>query len=429
MKRIVVVVAVVAGLTPALADQTPREQEALRHARDLSLAFQRATRLIAPAMVYISPVEMGRRRVATGLGSGFVVRADGYIMTNNHVVEDQAEVQVVLTDGHEHIARVVGTDTETDLAVIKIDADGLETARFGDSDTVEVGEWVLAVGNPFGLDNTVTAGIVSAKGRALPQLSYYGNLIQTDAAINPGNSGGPLVNLNGEVIGINNAITTRTGVSSGVGFAIPSNMARSVLGSILEHGRVVRGWLGVTMRLVTPDEAEPVGFDGQGVLILEVNRDGPADRAGLRADDIITAIDGKPVDNSSELQNLIARSNPGTVVQLGVFRGGRRSMMPVTLGERPPLATLLGLGRYESPELGLTVQRGGAVGGVVVMEVEPDGFADRVGIRHGDIILALWDREIEDVEDFRRAIQDFDPEERVEFRIQRGPTTFELIVE
>jgi serine protease Do len=421
----------------AFANQTPQEQASLQQAHDLSLAFQRAARLISPSVVYIASAQGQRRRSAGGQGSGFVVRADGYIMTNNHVVEDAIKVQVLLTNGRQYDARVVGTDVDTDLAVIKIDADGLETARFGDSDAIEVGHWVLAVGNPFGLEHTVTAGIVSAKGRQLRQVAYYGNLIQTDAAINPGNSGGPLVNLNGEVIGINNAITTQTGVSSGIGFAVPANMARSVLESILSNGRVVRGWLGVTMRLVTPEVAEELGFDGQGVLILEVNENGPADRAGLRAEDIIITIDGRPVDNSSELQNVIARSSPGTLVELGVFRDGRRSTRSVTLGERPSLAALTG--RLVSRELGITVQTNtpdlarelelSTDRGVVVVAVEPDGFADGVGLRPGDVILLLGDHDINDVNTFRRGLNDFDPEGPVEFRIQRGRTTFELAVE
>jgi serine protease Do len=417
----------------ALADQTPQEQAALQQAHDLSLAFQWATRLIAPSVVYVASEQEQRGRTASGQGSGFVVRADGYIMTNNHVVADATEVRVLLANGRSYEAQVVGADSETDLAVIKIDAEGLETASFGDSDAVEVGQWVLAVGNPFGFDNTVTAGIVSAKGRLLPQVSYYGNLIQTDAAINPGNSGGPLVNLKGEVIGVNNAITTSNGVSMGIGFAVPANMARSVADSLLASGRVVRGWLGVSMRLVTPDVAETLGFEGEGVVILDVNEDGPADQAGLRPEDIITAIDDRPVDNSSQLQNVIARSSPGTVIELGIFRDGRRSTTSVTLGERPPLDLLMG--RFESRELGVTVQtivlgeQGLDSGGVLVVAVEPDGFADSVGIRFRDVILALGDRAIDDVDDFRRAVEDFDVEAPVQFRIRRGGRIFELIVE
>jgi serine protease Do len=458
MKRITTALIVLLGLAAvftthpwgrrAHADQTPQEQAALNYAQDLSLAFQRATRLISPSVVFIESGEWRRGRwFRRGQGSGFIVRPDGHIVTNNHVVAEAPGLRVVLTSGREYDAEVVGTDSETDLAVIKIDANGLETARLGDSDAIEVGQWVLAVGSPFGIfeleyENTVTAGIVSAKGRQLRQVAYYGNLIQTDAAINPGNSGGPLVNLNGEVVGVNNAITTSNGVSMGIGFAIPVNMARSVVESILAHGRVVRGWLGVTMRLTTPEIAEGLGFDGQGVIILEINEGGPADRAGLRVEDIVTTIDGRPVDNSSELQNVIARSSPGTVIELGIFRGGRRSTKSITLGERPSLEELLASqtdGRLHSRELGITVQvltpdlaresRLDIDRGAVVLAVEPDGFAGSVGIRRGDIILSLGDREIDSADDFRRALQDFDPEAAVQFRIRRGSTTFELVVE
>jgi serine protease Do len=446
MKRMTAVLIVLLGLTAAfvttmsgrraLAEQTPGERAALQQAHDLSLAFQRATRLISPSVVYITSVQPqqvarpelferffgpddnerseGRGRMVRGQGSGFVVRPDGYIMTNNHVVAEASEIRVFLSNGRDYEAELVGTDSETDLAVIKIDVDGLETASFGDSDAIEVGQWVLAVGNPFGLDNTVTAGIVSAKGRLLRQVSYYGNLIQTDAAINPGNSGGPLVNLDGEVIGVSNAITTNNGVSMGIGFAIPANMARSVADSLVASGRVIRGWLG-------------------GVVILDLNEDGPADRAGLRPQDIITGIDGRQVDNSSVLQNVIARSSPGTEVELGIFRDGGRSTISVTLGERPSLNALTG--RFESPQLGVTVQtvdlsgQGLDGGGVIIVAVEPDGYADAVGLRLRDVILSLGNRDIDNVDDFRRALDDFDPEASVRFRIHRAGRTFEYIVE
>jgi serine protease Do len=465
MRRIVVVLTALLGLTAAfvttmsgrtaLAQQTPGERVALQQAHDLSLAFQRATRLIAPSVVFVTSLQPrqvarpelferffgpddsergeGHGRMVRGQGSGFIVRPDGYIMTNNHVVAEATEIRVFLSNGRDYDAELVGTDSETDLAVIRIDADGLETASFGDSDAIEVGQWVLAVGNPFGLENTVTAGIISAKGRLLRQVSYYGNLIQTDAAINPGNSGGPLVNLDGEVIGVSNAITTNNGVSMGIGFAIPANMARSVADSLVASGRVIRGWLGVTMRLVTPDVAETLGFEGQGVVILNLNGDGPADQAGLRIDDIITSIDGRPVDNSSVLQNVIARSSPGTEVELGIFRDGRRSTMSLTLGERPSLDALTG--RFESPELGVTVRtvdlsgQGLDGGGVIIVAVEPDGYADAVGLRLRDVILSLGDRDIDNVRDFRRALDDFDPEASVRFRIHRAGKTFEYIIE
>jgi serine protease Do len=464
MKRIAVALIVLLGLAAAflsprwsrqvLADQTAEEQAALKQAHDLSLAFQRATRLVAPSVVFVASTQrepasrpdifdllprprQPDERVVRGQGSGLIVRSDGYIMTNNHVVQDATEIRVMLANGRQEDAELVGGDEETDLAVIKIDAEGLPAASFGDSDAIEVGQWVLAVGNPFGLDNTVTAGIVSAKSRPNMGLAYYGNLIQTDAAVNPGNSGGPLVNLYGEVIGINNAITTQTGVSMGIGFAIPANMARSVMESIVETGEVVRGWLGVTMQLLSPERAEELGYEGEGVEITSVNDDGPASRAGLKVGDIISGIDGTQIRSSALLQNTIARSRPGTVIRLGIVREGRRFNQPVTLGRRPPLELLAG--RLHSDELGVVVQNltadiadeiGAQAGrGVLIISVDEEGFADRVGIGRGDIILGLNEREIGDVSELRRALDDFDPEGPLQIRIQRGRRTFSLIVE
>ncbi|MHC4220280.1 MAG: trypsin-like peptidase domain-containing protein [Planctomycetota bacterium] len=459
MKRIAVAFLALVVLTPALADQTPQEQAALDHARDLSLAFQRATRLIAPSVVFVASTQRQRAddgdvfgrffgprdrggRVVRGQGSGFVVREDGHILTNNHVVAGATAVRVFLANGREYDADIVGTDVETDLAVIKIDADGLEAARFGDSDTAEVGQWVLAVGNPFGLQNTVTAGIISAKGRPSMELAYYGNLIQTDAAINPGNSGGPLVNLNGEVIGVNNAITTQTGGAMGIGFAIPANMASSVLQSLLDHGRVVHGWIGVTMEEMTAQRVERLGYDGDGVIVTNLWEDGPADTAGLRVDDVITAIDGRSIQNMSQLQNTIARSAPGTPIELGVFRSGKRTRVKVSLGERPPLEELLASqasDRLYLRELGLTAQtvtpeiarqsRLTSERGVLVVQVEPGGYADDVSIRHGDIILSFGDHRIDDVSDLRSVLDDIDIDAPVTIRIRRGGTTLELNVE
>jgi serine protease Do len=444
MKRIVGALTVLLSVTAVLAGPTPQEQAALAQARDLSLAFQRATGLISPSVVFIE-ARAGRRSRSRnpfdrlfgpdeprggGQGSGFVVRPDGYIMTNNHVVGGADRIIVRLDTGREYDAKVIDADAETDLAVIKIDADGLPTASFGDSDGCEVGQWVLAVGNPFGLERTVTAGIVSAKGRSSMDLSYYGNLIQTDAAINPGNSGGPLVNLNGEVIGVNNAITTQTGGAMGIGFAIPSNMARSVLESILKNGRIVRGWIGVTMGPLLPQHADELEFEGAGVLVTELWKNGPADEAGLRVDDVITAIDGTPITNTNQLQNVVARSHPGDRVELGIFRDGRRSTVRVTLRERPPLDELLSVRqgeRFYSPAFGLTVQslRGGR--GVAIVSVDPGGYADAVGLLRGDVILLIGEQGVRDVADFQQALEDFDPDEFTRIRFQRGGTILETV--
>ena len=435
-------------LAPEAHAQNRSERDAIRRVEDLSLAFEQASRVIAPSVVYITARQRPgaeRRPPSRGQGSGVIVRADGHILTNYHVVENAGRVEVTLANGRRYNAKVVGTDQETDLAVLRIDTGTeLQPATFGDSDDIAVGQWVLAVGNPFGLENTVTAGIISAKGRPAMGLSNYGNLIQTDAAINPGNSGGPLVNLSGEVLGINNAITTESGGNLGVGFAIPGNMARSVLESLLEHGEVIRGWLGITMSTepLDSDEAAKAGFDGQGVLITNVSDGSPAHDAGLRQGDIIIGLNGKAVTNSSVLQNAVARRPPGTQVDMTIFREGRDRHLPVRLGERPSrveleLAQRVGVGA--SDELGLVVQELNerrardlnlqVSRGVVVLRVMPDGFADGVGIKPGDVILGVNRQSIESLADFRRVTGEIDLDNPIHIQLQRGRATFSVEVE
>ena len=452
------------GLTPGAHARSqpadPAEQAAIRAADDLSLAFQHASKQIAPSVVNIVSIvrqegaasDQLRRRMPDfrdrffgmpdspyerrGQGSGVVARADGYILTNNHVVAE-GEIQVTLDNGRQYEAQVIGADAETDLAVIKIDSNGLTPASFGDSEAIKVGQWVLAVGNPFGLDHTVTAGIVSAKGRSGMGLAIYENLIQTDAAINPGNSGGPLVNLRGEVIGINAAITTQYGGNLGIGFAIPSNMARLVMTSILERGHVVRGYLGVQMAELTEKLAESFGYEGtRGVIIAEVTEESPAEEAGLQADDILLEISGSRVIDMDQLLKSVATIPPGKTVDVTVFRNGARRTIPVTTGERPSLEELVAAVEAPEPEpepfeaLGVTVaeltpdraRRLGtlSVSGVVVTAVTPDSLAGSVGLEVTDIILNLGDARIRDLEDFRAAMEGFDPQEGVRLRLLRG---------
>ena len=441
-------------LAPApAAAQSPEERAALKYAGDLSLAFQSAAEAIAPSVVNITATQRVARRGGArrgdpfdlfenpfgwlnpqpdeapdnrfferrGQASGVVARADGYILTNNHVVAGADEVRVTLSSGRQYTAEVVGTDRETDLAVIRIDAGRLTPARFGDSSELQVGQWVIAVGTPFGLDQTVTAGIISAKGRANLGIASYENFIQTDAAINPGNSGGPLVNLRGEVIGLNTAIITRTGGYQGIGFATPSNMARRVMDAILDEGRVVRGWLGVFIQSLDEDLAESFGFEGtEGVLVSDVTPDGPADEAGLEAGDIVVELDGRRTTTQHELRNRIAAIRPGKRVELGVFRDGEERTVRVRLGERPPFeelafgVTVLTLTEALAEQLGARTRRG-----VVVTAVRPRSPADRVGLELGDIILEFGDRRIEDAADFRRALRELDPDEGVRIRVQR----------
>ena len=267
------------------------------------------------------------------MGSGFVVDPSGYILTNDHVVEEGQELTVKLADGSEHRARIAGRDPKTDIALIKIDVDRkLPVVLLGDSDALEVGEWVLAIGNPFGLEHTVTSGIVSAKGRRIGA-GPYDNFIQTDASINPGNSGGPLINLRGEVVGVNTAIFSRGGGNIGIGFAIPINLVKGLLSQLKDEGKVTRGWLGVVIQDVNAEMAEALGMDeAGGALVANVAKGGPAETAGVEVGDVIVAFDGSPVGKSSELSLIVARTAVGQVVDVAVVRKGRRVTLRAEVG-------------------------------------------------------------------------------------------------
>jgi len=371
---------------------------------------------------------MPRERI--GEGTGVIAREDGYILTNNHVVEGATELRVKLDDDREYDANVIGTDPDTDLAVVKIDASGLIPVKLGDSDAMQVGDWVLAMGSPFGLQHTVTAGIVSAKGRANMGITTFEDFIQTDAAINPGNSGGPLTNLYGEVIGINTAISTRTGSYNGVGFAIPSNMAKNVLKSIIDKGKVQRGWLGVKLQPLTEDLANSFNYNGtHGALIDKVYPDTPASKAGLQDGDIVVRVDGKAVNSVTDLLNTVANTAPGDKIQLEVFREGKTRDFTVTLGDRsaaPQVARASegteqgrnGTLRKQSNNLGITVQpltsdlsrQLGAtdVSGVVVTRIDPNAPAAQAGVQMGDIISKIGNNEVRNSDDFNNALQNLD---------------------
>ncbi len=277
-----------------------------------------------------------RKRLQTSLGSGVIVSPQGYILTNLHVVEGADQIEVLLRDGRSFRARQVGTDPDTDLAVLHVEAEHLPTIVIGDSERLRVGDVVLAIGNPFGVGQTVTMGIVSAKGRSDLGLNTYENFIQTDAAINPGNSGGALINALGELVGINSAIFTKSGGSEGIGFAIPVSMARTVMKQIIEQGRVIRGWLGIEAQDLTPTLAQSFGLEStRGMLVAGVLRNGPADMAGLAPGDIITEIDGKPVHDAREAMALIAQQTPGTRVEITVMRQGKPLRLTAVIGQRP----------------------------------------------------------------------------------------------
>ena len=277
-----------------------------------------------------------RKRLETSLGSGVIVSSQGYILTNNHVIQGADEIRIILANGETPSANVVGTDPDTDLAVLKINYTKLPAITIGQSDALRVGDVVLAIGNPFGVGQTVTMGIVSATGRNQLGINTFENFIQTDAAINPGNSGGALINANGKLVGINTAIFSRSGGSQGIGFAIPASLARDVMQEIIEHGRVRRGWLGIEAQDLTPQLAESLGFDStNGVLVAGVLKDGPADLAQIKPGDIVVTIDFKPVTDSRDSLNQIAGVKPGSDIVLGIIRQGKKLEMKAVVSERP----------------------------------------------------------------------------------------------
>jgi len=345
-----------------------------------------------------------------GAGSGFIVSNDGYILTNAHVVRNADEVEVKLIDKRKFTAKVVGTDSRTDIAVLKIPAGNLPTVKLGDPAKLRVGEAVAAIGSPFGFENSVTAGIVSAKGRTLPSESYV-PYIQTDVPINPGNSGGPLFNMKGEVVGVNSQIYSRSGGYQGVSFAIPIDIAMEVVEQLKGGGKVSRGWLGVVVQEVTADLAESFGLDRpRGALVAQVQEDSPADRAGLLASDVILNFNGKTIENSGDLPRLVGMAKPGTKIPLDVWRKGKTQTLSVALGELPG-----------EDEAAAKSSRSYSRGGLALSELSADqrrelkldhgllvesvtGDAARAGIRVGDVILAVNNGKVATVDAFRKAI-------------------------
>lgn len=331
-------------------------------------------------------------------GSGFIARSDGYIVTNNHVVKDSSKITVILNTGKEYTATLLGADPRTDLAIIKIDEKNLPFLEFGDSEDLEIMEWVFAIGNPFALESTVTHGIVSAKGRQDLGITALENYIQTDAPINPGNSGGPLINLRGKVIGVNTAIFTQSGGSMGIGFAIPSNMVKQVMDQIISTGVVKRAYLGIILQNLDKDLSEALNLkSSEGILISDVVKDSPADKAGLKQGDIIIEINGEKIKNGSQFRNQIALKDPGTVVSLGVLRNNTQKTFKVTLGtltedevSSTEFTNKLGIEIENlTPDLAKKIGQSPDIEGVVISKVRPGSPADQAGLKPYFLITAI----------------------------------------
>ena len=378
----------------------------------------------------------GARPESRSLGSGFIISADGYILTNAHVVEGADEINVRFTDKREFKAKVIGADRRSDIALIKIDASGLQAVRFGDPAKLKVGEWVIAIGSPFGFESTVTAGIISAKGRSLPQENFV-PFLQTDVAINPGNSGGPLFNLRGEVVGINSQIYSRTGGFMGLSFAIPIDVALDIQSQLRENGRVARGRIGVVIQEVTRDLATSFGLERpRGALVNSVEKDSPADRAGVEATDIILGFDGKAVESSSDLPRIVGGTAPGSKVSMDVWRRGASRTLAITVGElqedriaardtpRPPPQVEAAPNRLGIVVAELSAEQKKDLkipGGLVVTEVRPDARAD---VRKGDVLVRLVHQgqhtELRTVEQFNRLLAGLGGSAIITLQVRRG---------
>jgi serine protease Do len=369
------------------------------------------------------------------LGSGFIISSDGYVLTNAHVINEADEVIVKLADKREFKAKIIGADKRTDVALLKIDATGLPKVMIGDSAKLKVGEWVAAIGSPFGLENTMTAGIVSAKGRALPQENFV-PFIQTDVAINPGNSGGPLFNLAGEVVGINSQIYSRSGGSMGLSFAIPIDVAIDVSNQLKANGKITRGWLGIAIQEITKELAESFSMKNtNGALVAGVEKNGPADKGGLEAGDVITKFDGKAIGVSADLPRAVGATKPGKIAAVEILRKGSAKTLNIGVGEMPSDGSETAVpstkpnGKVEANKIGLTLkeltvqQKKKLNGKNGLLVVESVGAAAQAGIRRGDVILGLNNNESQSVEQFNKQINAVAAGKTVAVLVQRGEST------
>ena len=444
----------VAQAAPTTSTSDARGESAKGEARNLSRAFRSAAKNLAPSVVTINTVSAAKPAAgpsmgalppgfqlppnmlgpnqgpmqgpmqgpSRGTGTGAVISADGYIVTANHVVADADEIEIVFSDGRTEKAEIVGLDPGTDIAVLRTGATGLVPANFGSSDELEIGDWVVAIGAPFGLEQTVTAGIVSAKSRSDVGLATFENYIQTDAAINPGNSGGPLANLDGEIIGINSCISSRGGGNDGIGFAVPASVAKRVVESIIADGRVERGWLGVAVQPADDEMAASLGADGAiGVVVNQVVPGSPAQDAGLEPGDLITEIDGAKIRTPGELIATIGQRSPGSELAITAFRSGERERFSATLGERaedgPRKAkapgakpatsalermglTLTEISAADAAGMGITAEEGA----LAVERVEEEGPASAAGIEPGDVIRRIGSRDTRTLDEATAAL-------------------------
>jgi serine protease Do len=457
------------NITPVLGQQAPQVKmserdkpsgSSLASPAELSRAFINVAKQVKPAVVHINIVERLKRPINNGLiegapqvpgpprhqiprpyakrgtGSGVIISPDGYILTNNHVAGGADEIKVKLYDGREFRARRVGVDPETDLALIKVDAQNLPYATLGDSSRLEQGEWVIALGSPFGLEQTMTVGIVSATGRRLG--GAYDNYIQTDASINPGNSGGPLVNMNGEVVGINTMIYSRSGGSEGIGFSVPSNLAKKVKEQLLRNGRVQRGYLGVSLQSVSPAVAKSLGYESaEGAVVGDLTENTPAARAGLRSGDVIVEFDGKLVKSPRQLTEMVADTPVGKTAKLKFIRDGRAQTTSITLGERPGRnvaanqngdggnAGRLGISYSTVTSEAVSQMKLKIASGALIEDVQLSSPAAEAGLRRGDVIHRINRATVNKAQDLTAALKALNADKEVVLQIERdGQLTF-----